>query len=72
MPVFENDGDRASFLELIEEEVNRFNWRCYAYCLISLPDTFSSDGKLRFFSLLTGQFRDNRVQICQCILPKLH
>lgn len=34
MPVFENDGDRAGFLKLIEEAVNRFNWRCYAYCLM--------------------------------------
>ncbi len=34
MPVFENNGDRASFLDLIEEAVERFNWRCYAYCLM--------------------------------------
>ncbi len=34
MPVFENNEDRASFLNLIEEAVKRFNWSCYAYCLM--------------------------------------
>ena len=32
MPVFAHDGDRVSFLDLIEEPVERLNWRCYAYC----------------------------------------
>ena len=49
MPVFENDGDMTSFLDLIEEMVKRFHWRCYAYCLVDnhyhlLVETF--DGNL--------------------------
>ena len=34
MPIFEDDGDRADFLNLVQETVERFNWRCYAYCLM--------------------------------------
>ena len=34
MPVFEDDRDRAGFLDLIEEAVERFDWRCHAYCLM--------------------------------------
>ncbi len=34
MPVFESDADRAGFLELLKAAMERFNWRCYAYCLM--------------------------------------
>jgi putative transposase len=34
MSIFADDGDRARFLGLIEEVVLRFNWRCFAYCLM--------------------------------------
>jgi len=39
MPVFENDEDPVGFLQLIEEAVTRFNWRCYAYCLMGNTTT---------------------------------
>lgn len=34
MSVFDDDGDRAHFLTLLEEALERFNWHCYAYCLM--------------------------------------
>ena len=34
MPIFEDDADRAGFLDLVEAATTRFNWRCYAYCLM--------------------------------------
>ncbi len=34
MQVFEDDADRAAFLELLEEAMDRFKWLCYAYCLM--------------------------------------
>lgn len=30
--IYEDDSDRRAFLELLAEAVERFNWRCYAYC----------------------------------------
>ena len=33
--IFEDDGDRIAFLELLAEVVDRFNWVCHAYCLMS-------------------------------------
>lgn len=33
--IFEDDADRTQFLELLGEVVERFNWCCYAYCLMS-------------------------------------
>ncbi|MBC7221679.1 transposase [Candidatus Bipolaricaulota bacterium] len=32
--VFLDDKDRFSFLDLLGEVVERFHWRCYAYCLM--------------------------------------
>ena len=34
MPIFEDDGDRTGFLRIAEEAIERFNWRCYAFCLM--------------------------------------
>ncbi len=33
--IFEDDIDRQSFLQTIAEVVERFNWVCHAYCLMS-------------------------------------
>lgn len=33
--IYLNDKDRKSFLKLIEEVCTRFNWCCYAYCLMT-------------------------------------
>ncbi|HET9033214.1 MAG TPA: transposase [Dokdonella sp.] len=32
--IFEDDGDRERFLELLGEVVSTFNWLCHAYCLM--------------------------------------
>ena len=33
-PIYGDDGDRRSFLEVLGEVVSRFNWICHAYCLM--------------------------------------
>lgn len=33
--IFEGDADRTQFLELLGDVVERFNWCCHAYCLMS-------------------------------------
>lgn len=33
--IFEDDVDRARFLELLGDVVGIFNWQCHAYCLMS-------------------------------------
>jgi putative transposase len=33
--IYEDDTDRESFLETLAEVVERFNWVCHAYCLMS-------------------------------------
>jgi putative transposase len=34
-PVFKDDQDRKEFLELLGQLVDRFKWRCHAYCLMN-------------------------------------
>lgn len=33
--IYEDDKDRERFLEVLAEVVERFNWLCHAYCLMS-------------------------------------
>jgi REP element-mobilizing transposase RayT len=33
-PTFEDDADRAAFLVLLEEVLERFKWLCHAYVLM--------------------------------------
>lgn len=33
--IYETDDDRRSFLSLLGEVCDRFNWICHAYCLMS-------------------------------------
>jgi putative transposase len=33
-PIFDDDEDREMFLAVLGEVVDRFNWRCHAYCLM--------------------------------------
>jgi len=33
--IFVDDADRAAFLEILAKAVDRFNWLCHAYCLMS-------------------------------------
>jgi putative transposase len=34
-PVFTSDEDRQRFLDILGEVVDRYGWRCYAYCLMT-------------------------------------
>jgi len=34
-PIYDDDKDRLTFLSVLEEVVNRFNWLCHAYCLMT-------------------------------------
>lgn len=34
-PIFEDDEDRLTFLNVLAEVVDRFNWLCHAYCLMT-------------------------------------
>ncbi len=33
-PIFVDDGDRMTFLFLLQNACERFGWRCHAYCLM--------------------------------------
>lgn len=33
--IFFSDNDRALFLDVLSRTINRFQWRCYAYCLMT-------------------------------------
>jgi len=33
-PIYLDDQDRLAFLEVLTEVVERYRWRCYAYCLM--------------------------------------
>jgi putative transposase len=35
MPISADDRDRTGFLELLEEAMERFEWHCRAYCLMT-------------------------------------
>lgn len=35
MPVFVDDDDRSLFLAILADVVNRFEWECRAYCLMT-------------------------------------
>jgi hypothetical protein len=34
LPIFEDDQAREAFLAMVHEAVKRFNWLCFAYCLM--------------------------------------
>lgn len=33
--IFVDDGDRSALLEILAKAIDRFNWLCHAYCLMS-------------------------------------
>jgi REP element-mobilizing transposase RayT len=55
MAIFRDDGDRDAFLAVLEGTVERFRWRCHAYCLmgnhfhlvVRTPDANIGDGMCR-------------------------
>lgn len=34
-PIYDDDRDRETFHEVLAEVVERFNWLCHAYCLMT-------------------------------------
>jgi len=34
-PIVEDDTDRSTFVNVLGEVVERFHWRCHAYCLMT-------------------------------------
>jgi putative transposase len=34
MPIFDDDGDRECFIDILDDAVKRFNWLVHAYCLM--------------------------------------
>ena len=34
-PIYEDDADRSAFLAVLADVIERFEWRCHAYCLMS-------------------------------------
>jgi len=63
-PIYEEDTDREHFLELLGESCRRFNWICYAYCLmgnhyhlmIETPDANLSKGMRHLNGVYTQAF----------------
>jgi putative transposase len=33
--IYEDDADRETFLDVLSEVVERYNWICHAYCLMT-------------------------------------
>ena len=63
-PVYQDDGDRAAFLEVLERVVERFKWFCHAYCLmdnhyhllIETPEPNLSRGMRQLNGVYTQRF----------------
>jgi REP element-mobilizing transposase RayT len=34
-PIYEDDADRSAFLAVLADVIERFEWRCHAYCLMT-------------------------------------
>ena len=44
-PIHLDDQERLAFLEVLAEVVERYRWRCYAYCLmLNLPPAQRNPG----------------------------
>jgi REP element-mobilizing transposase RayT len=63
-PIYDDQLDRQAFLGLIGEVVERYGWRCYAYCLMGnhyhllaeTPQPTISDGMCRLNGLYARRF----------------
>lgn len=59
--IYEDDTDRKKFLEVFGDVIERFNWRCHAYCLmgnhdhllIAMPDGNLSKGMRQLNGVFT-------------------
>jgi REP element-mobilizing transposase RayT len=70
-PIFLNNQDRESFLQLLQEVISRFGWLCHAYCLmdnhyhllIETPRANLSRGMRHLNGVFTQRFnrKHNRV-----------
>jgi len=63
-PVYEDDIDRSDFLEIFASVIERFNWVCYAYCLmtnhyhllVQTPDANLSKGMRQLNGIYTQNY----------------
>jgi REP element-mobilizing transposase RayT len=64
MPIFTGDSDRRHFVRIVEFVVDRYRWRCHAYCLmtthyhllISTPETNLARGMQQLNGLFAQYF----------------
>jgi len=69
--IFEDDKDRASFLELLKSIINRYNWLCHAYCLmdnhyhllIETPEGNLSQGMRQLNGIYTQRFNRKHTMV---------
>ncbi len=62
--IYEDDEDRRSFIKILEDVIDRYNWICYAYCLmdnhyhllIETPDGNLSQGMRQLNGVYTQKF----------------
>lgn len=67
-PIFLDDGDRRSFLDLLGKEIHQQGWLCYAYCLmdnhyhllIETPEANLVRGMRRLNGVYTQAFNRRR------------
>ena len=63
-PIYKDDKDRETFLELLGSVVSRYGWICHAYCLmgnhyhllIETPDGNLSQGMRQLNGIYTQHF----------------
>jgi putative transposase len=70
-PIFLEDGDRRSFLDILGEVVERYRWLCHAYCLmtnhyhllVETPAANLSRGMRQLNGLYTQRFNRARERV---------
>lgn len=72
--IYEDDADREIFLQVLAEAIERYNWRCYAYCqmtnhyhlLVETPDANLSAG-MRYVNGVYTQVSNRRHRRTGCL-----
>lgn len=70
-PIFKDDKDRELFLSILEKVTKRYNWLCYAYCLmnnhyhliIETPDGNLSKGMRQLNGVYTQTFNKKHKRV---------
>lgn len=69
--IFLDDRDRKNFLRVLKSVVDRFNWRCHAYCLmenhyhlvVETPDANLSSGMRQLNGVYTQKFNTRHERV---------